>query len=303
LSTIPDKSLITDVALETGIDPAFIEKDWYAVQLLQLLSAFQREDEVKLVFSGGTSLSKAYDLIKRFSEDLDFILTSPPEISRGERREFRKALTRFLDNDERFSINDIQVRNSSKFFQVIIEYDKLFAHSSLRPHLRLEMSFSTTKLPPQDSNIHSMIGAFMGLEPETRLRCISPIETAADKLSALTWRVLIRDRKDSNDDPTIIRHLHDLCALKDLIDENQQSFLEAALKSLKVDAIERGRGQIKTISISDRLDSAYSLLKDPLYRKEYQDFALGMSYAKDSEKLVFDKALKVLKDMISMFKV
>lgn len=44
--------------------------------------------------------------------------------------------------------------------------------------------------------------------------CVDPVETAADKLSALAWRVLARDRTRARDDPTIIRHLHDLAALE-----------------------------------------------------------------------------------------
>ena len=42
--------------------------------------------------------------------------------------------------------------------------------------------------------------------------CVHPVETAADKLSALSWRARSRDRSRANDDPTIIRHLHDLAA-------------------------------------------------------------------------------------------
>ena len=36
----------------------------------------------------------------------------------------------------------------------------------------------------------------------------------ADKLSALAWRVCTRQRGAANDDPTIVRHLHDLAALE-----------------------------------------------------------------------------------------
>lgn len=76
-----DETVIQDISLELGVDPSFIEKDWYAVQLLVLLSEFQGGRDVKIVFSGGTSLSKGYGLIKRFSEDLDFILTVSEENS------------------------------------------------------------------------------------------------------------------------------------------------------------------------------------------------------------------------------
>ena len=67
-----NRDLILEVAGKFGSKPAFIEKDWYAVQLLKVISEFKNDRGVNLVFSGGTSLSKGFGLIKRFSEDLDF---------------------------------------------------------------------------------------------------------------------------------------------------------------------------------------------------------------------------------------
>jgi hypothetical protein len=50
--------------------PAYaIEKDWWVVQTLAII--FEMEIGKYLVFKGGTSLSKAWDLIERFSEDID----------------------------------------------------------------------------------------------------------------------------------------------------------------------------------------------------------------------------------------
>jgi hypothetical protein len=49
--------------------------------------------------------------------------------------------------------------------------------------------------------------------------CVDPVETAADKLSALAWRVCIRNRGTETDDPTVIRHLHDLAALEPIVAE------------------------------------------------------------------------------------
>lgn len=63
----PDRALIEDAAIELGVDPAFVEKDWHAVQMLALLSTLS-EDGMQLVFSGGTSLSKGFEMIKRFSK-------------------------------------------------------------------------------------------------------------------------------------------------------------------------------------------------------------------------------------------
>ena len=63
---------VLEVAEKFGFNPAFIEKDWYAVQLLKVINEFENKSGVNLVFSGGTSLSKGFGLIKRFSEDLEF---------------------------------------------------------------------------------------------------------------------------------------------------------------------------------------------------------------------------------------
>ena len=68
-----DKKLFTDVLLATSeyfsILPTYIEKDYWITHSLSLMS--QSNDAGKLVFKGGTSLSKAYRLVNRFSEDID----------------------------------------------------------------------------------------------------------------------------------------------------------------------------------------------------------------------------------------
>ena len=50
-----------------------IEKDWWVVQTLALV--FQMEISPHLVFKGGTSLSKAWNIIERLSEDVDLALS------------------------------------------------------------------------------------------------------------------------------------------------------------------------------------------------------------------------------------
>lgn len=55
---------------ELGMAPEFIEKDYWICQILQRLSRHPQSE--RIVWKGGTSLSKAYGLIKRFSSDVDF---------------------------------------------------------------------------------------------------------------------------------------------------------------------------------------------------------------------------------------
>lgn len=59
-------------ALRTGMSPAIVEKDfWVCWTLDYLFSHCEYRDS--FAFKGGTSLSKAFNLIERFSEDIDLI--------------------------------------------------------------------------------------------------------------------------------------------------------------------------------------------------------------------------------------
>lgn len=67
------RELISETARTMQVQPAIIEKDIWVCTVLQMLFSdpFLKDH---LVFKGGTSLSKVYKLIHRFSEDIDLIL-------------------------------------------------------------------------------------------------------------------------------------------------------------------------------------------------------------------------------------
>lgn len=77
--------ILQQIAEEIAINPAFIEKDSYATQTLRILQSLNTS-AFMCIFSGGTCLSKAYGLIKRFSEDLDFRVQGNEIDSRSDRR-------------------------------------------------------------------------------------------------------------------------------------------------------------------------------------------------------------------------
>ena len=51
-----------------GLRPAIIEKDYYVTEALRIIAG---NDGERIIFKGGTSLSKGWNLIGRFSEDVD----------------------------------------------------------------------------------------------------------------------------------------------------------------------------------------------------------------------------------------
>lgn len=68
------KALISLAARDMGILEFYIEKDYWVTYVLKRLSESSFKNEV--VFKGGTSLSKGYNAINRFSEDIDLQLTN-----------------------------------------------------------------------------------------------------------------------------------------------------------------------------------------------------------------------------------
>ena len=62
-------AVIEQVANRKALPPVAVEKDWWVTAVLRTLFALPYAEN--LSFKGGTSLSKCYNLIERFSEDID----------------------------------------------------------------------------------------------------------------------------------------------------------------------------------------------------------------------------------------
>lgn len=69
------------------IDPFLIEKDYWIMQVLSGLQRLGLSFELK----GGTSLSKAFGIIDRFSEDIDILIHPPAELKVNENPKNIKA--------------------------------------------------------------------------------------------------------------------------------------------------------------------------------------------------------------------
>ena len=78
------RQIIEQVNARTGMSLKAVEKDWWVTLVLKALFSLPMREH--FIFKGGTSLSKAWKLIERFSEDIDIALA--PEAFG---REYRKA--------------------------------------------------------------------------------------------------------------------------------------------------------------------------------------------------------------------
>jgi predicted nucleotidyltransferase component of viral defense system len=212
-----DPRFVEQVAAALGTEPGLVEKEWHLVRAIRVVADVDHS-EARPVFSGGTSLSVGWGLIKRFSEDIDFkVSMSPPTNTsqgRTQRRKFREDVLSALAAADFRLIRE--PRKASSFFSADFAYQNAFNPvAGLRPHIQVEMTFEPPALPAVERPLRSLVAQAQRAESEVMaFPCVDPIETAADKLSALAWRVCTRVRGSAKDDPTIIRHLHDLAALE-----------------------------------------------------------------------------------------
>ena len=77
------KDVVEQTAEQSGRTPIVVEKDYYVTLILKLLA----EQLDLFVFKGGTSLSKGYHVINRFSEDID--ITFKEHIGESRRKNLR----------------------------------------------------------------------------------------------------------------------------------------------------------------------------------------------------------------------
>jgi predicted nucleotidyltransferase component of viral defense system len=298
-----DLRLVERVAEDLGTSPGLVEKDWHVVRALAVIAQVD-PGGMAPAFSGGTSLSKGWELIKRFSEDIDFKVAEPPAASasaaRRARSNYRRRMFDGLIGADFALEGEPEVRNDSRFFAADLAYGAQFgAGQGLRAHIRIEVSFRAPAVPPIARPIRSLIATAAQEPPElATFPCIDIVETAADKLSALAWRVRARRRGEPKDDPTIIRHLHDLAALEPAL-ESASQFRKLVLAAVAADIGRGGESDPPTDPAVIFAGMLQRLETDPLWAREYEDFVRQVSFADANSEIVFSAALDACARLIA----
>lgn len=219
--------LLRIVAAPRGLPPGFVEKDYWVTHTLWAMQA----QGLGLWFKGGTSLSKAYDLIQRFSEDLDLRIDAgsvagiPPvsswksEGSRAtaSRLAFFEALQRALViPGAEVALDREQADRSHRSGMFRVRYPGAFLADLggvLRDYVLLEVgSARVTPFVERDlgSFVHDHLAqsvASSEFEDNRALgvRCVHPLVTLIEKLDALSRRFPRADL----DAAAFVRHYED----------------------------------------------------------------------------------------------
>jgi len=119
-----DKTLFTQLlnfsANALNIRPEFIEKDYWLTSALQRLA--QNPNVEKVVFKGGTSLSKAYRLTNRFSEDIDIAVIDADSFSGNQLKMLIKRLAKDMASDLEEIVIPSVTSKGSRFYKAVYQY-------------------------------------------------------------------------------------------------------------------------------------------------------------------------------------
>ncbi len=120
------------------IDPALVEKDYFVTLFLRKAV----EGIPRLVFKGGTSLSKCFSFIDRFSEDIDLTLDDE-HFTQSKKRNSIKELI-YVCNEvglELINKEAIEKHTHGNFNCYDIRYPIIFPSEDIKNELKVEMTY------------------------------------------------------------------------------------------------------------------------------------------------------------------
>lgn len=136
-------ALIPTVSDALSIPEAYVEKDFWATEALRALTEYADGAGAPAIFKGGTSLSKAWKLTERFSEDIDIVLDFPDDMSKGQRERLLKGVADAVDAHLGLGAGAYRSANQTRAVarNVFVTYPILHPAASLevKPEVLLEI--------------------------------------------------------------------------------------------------------------------------------------------------------------------
>ncbi|MGG7666999.1 nucleotidyl transferase AbiEii/AbiGii toxin family protein [Dyadobacter sp. BHUBP1] len=171
-----DKKVIFEaISSETGMPAFAVEKDWWVTETLAII--FEMEVASQLVFKGGTSLSKAWRLIYRFSEDIDLAIDRKffgfeGELSKKQMTALRKKAgeytigpffeelqRKFAERGFEVKFNVVEYKDSDQDPRIIEIYypNVVEAPGYVEPRVQVEIGCRSLREPFKDCTFGSLV--------------------------------------------------------------------------------------------------------------------------------------------------
>lgn len=264
-----DVILLTSQRLEVSED--IVEKDYYVTMLLKKLSLM----EYPVVFKGGTSLSKAFHVIDRFSEDIDITFTE--HLGEARRKKLKYKVLKPVADELGLDIRNFSYVESDKnlnhydFYYESVVGDRII--NAISPYVKLETSLMSYAFPTEERNLSNYILEALGEEKELiqsydlgifPMRVQSLNRTLIDKIFAVC-DYYIQGKAHRN-----ARHLYDIYKLSEhiVIDDD---FLKL-VSEVRNHRIEMGTDIAPAAPLNiDILELVQKMCDEDFYKSDYKE--------------------------------
>lgn len=174
---------IVRAARHLELSEQFVEKDYYLTEILRITNEHLPG---KVIFKGGTSLSKGWDLVQRFSEDIDLFVNparfDPPLKGRAVDRTLRSLRDAVADHPALTYIDDqgqtVGGLGREDYFRYESRFDQL---AGIPPTILLEPGIQSGDQPTADVEISSYLASYLRKQGQDEI---------ADDTSAFTMTLL-----------------------------------------------------------------------------------------------------------------
>ncbi|TRX15869.1 nucleotidyl transferase AbiEii/AbiGii toxin family protein [Flavobacterium franklandianum] len=304
----------------TGLPSVAIEKDWWVT--LALNASFSLPYSKNIVFKGGTSLSKGWNLIERFSEDIDLAIDRKffgfeGEISKTQIKNLRKEScefisTTFLDDltkilTEWKAISECKliaqpVKDSDKDPQVIeIHYNSVIDTSEYLPQrVLIEVSSRSLMEPIEEREISSILSDNF---PKQSFATVPfPIPTVLPQRTFLEKVFLLHEEFSQDVEKIRIdrlsRHLYDLEKLMDT--EHGIEVLKNIELYNSIVAHREKFNPLRGLDYNNHIPSKISIIPPDKVIKDYErDYEAMTSFMIYGDPLKFDQLMKRILELQS----
>jgi predicted nucleotidyltransferase component of viral defense system len=284
LSDAPEfEDVIRAAAAHHGILPDLIRKDYWVTRVLRAV-ATDATQSGRVLFKGGTSLSKGWRLIDRFSEDIDLLLTGPafgsmPEGRKQRERQFKELRARIED--------ETPLRLPERTSLTREEWDFLYLRDDLHCNIRyplpdrtahsagssvwllVEMGYRGGVHPHAPRPITSLVAEFIDTQPAARavlipyaadlmpfqMELLKPERTLTEKLLLLHTQMSAGVEGARR---VRTRHYYDITRLAERSEDVRMSLERGELHELLRDAARVSNAYFGTAIDVDALDLSES---------------------------------------------
>jgi len=236
---LPDetkKNIFTEISNKTSLPAVAVEKDWWVVKTLEVV--FNTDIAESTVFKGGTSLSKAWGLIERFSEDIDLALDRKylgfdKEMTGSQVKKLRKHSFKFISEKyypelekafHGYGLKEVKLQisepasNDQDPLIIEVHYPGIIEKSEyIQSRVLIEIGSRTLREPFTHRTFNTLVGEHFKDKPfadsEISIPTVNPERTFLEKIFLLHEEFQRDEDKIKVD--RLSRHLYDVEKMMD----------------------------------------------------------------------------------------